>query len=173
MSGTEKKGMIDAQGRVFGLISIIDVVVIFAICALVGGVYLKTVVLEETGKGTRDVIIQASFEARIVPEYLADALQVGDEIYDKDHESGGPIGVITSIEVVEPRGIAELTDGTVSFVTSNKDINILVTVEGSGSVTDGRYSFNRIYELGINSARNFETKYAVFSAFVYEVKEIV
>lgn len=172
MSERKQSGMIDSNGRVFGLISIIDVVVIFAIFALVGGVYLKTVVLEETGKTTRDVKIQASFEARIVPEYLAEALQIGDEIYDKDHESGGPIGVITNIEITEPRAIAELTDGTVSFVTSNSDINILVTIEGAGSVTDGRYSFNRIYELGINSARNFETKYAIFSAFVYDVQEI-
>lgn len=169
--GTAKKSFIDPQGRVLGFISIIDVVVLFAVMALCAGVYVKNNVLETTN-ASRDVNISMSFEVRIVPEYVADALKIGDAVYDKDHETGGAIGVITSIERTEPKGIAELTDGTVSYVTSNTDINLLVTVEGSGSVTDGRYSFNRIYEMGINSARNFQTKYAQVTGYVYEVKEL-
>lgn len=165
---SEKK-LIDRQGRLFGLISIIDVVVIFAVIVLCFGVYLKTNVLSVTGSNTEEVTISFTFEARIVEDYIQEALQVGDYVYDKDHATGGAIGVITNIEVLEPRAIGELSDGTLNYITSNRGCNLLVTVEGTGAILDGVYTFNRVYRIGLNAARNFQTKYATLTGFVIDI----
>ncbi len=163
----KSKTFIDKSGRVFGVISVIDVVVILAVAVLCFGVYLKNNVL--TATGTEDQTMVFTFEARIVEDYIREAIQVGDEVFDKDHSTGGAIGVITNIEVSEPRAIAELSDGTLEYITSNRGCNLLVTVEGTGAVVDGMYSFNRIYKLGVNAARNFQTKYCTLTGFVQDI----
>lgn len=166
-SDNKEKKFIDKSGRVLGIISVIDVVAIFAVVALCFGVYLKNNVL--TATGTEDQTMVFTFEARIVEDYIRDAIQVGDEVFDKDHSTGGAIGVITSIEVSEPRAIAELSDGSLEYITSNRGCNLLVTVEGKGAVVDGMFSFNRIYKLGVNAARNFQTKYCTMTGFVQDI----
>ena len=44
-----------------------------------------------------------------------------------------------------------------------------MTVECTGSVANGRYSINRVYELGVNGNRNFYTPYAAFTAVVTDI----
>ena len=47
---------------------------------------------------------------------------------------------------------------------------MLITVEGTGLVSEsGRYTLNRVYELGVNSSRTFCTKYAEFIGTVTEI----
>ena len=49
-------------------------------------------------------------------------------------------------------------------------VNLLLTVEGSGLVTErGGYMLNRVYDLGINSARTYQTKYAEFTGTVMAI----
>lgn len=168
----EKKKPIDKNGRLFGLISVIDVVVLLAVVAICGAVYMKTNVLETTSTAFQDVAIEATFEVRMVPDYVAEAVEIGDAVFDKDHATGGAIGYITSIEITEPRTIEEINDGSLEFVGSNKDVNMIITMEGKGSVSNGRYSFNRIYELGVNAARNFQTKYASITGYVSSIQQI-
>lgn len=166
---SKESKLIDRNGRVFGLISIIDVVVLLAVVVVCVGVYLKNNVLETTASNTQNVDITMVIEARLVEEYVADAIQVGDALYDKDHATGGPIGYITNIEYTEPRTIRELNDGSLTFVGGEDAVNVLVTLEGSGTMTDGIFSFNKIYELGLNAARNFETQYVTFTGYVMEI----
>lgn len=161
--------LIDRNGRVLGKISVIDLIVILAVIVVCIGVYVKNNVLEATNSNIQNVDITMLIEVRLVEEFVADAIQVGDQIYDKDHATGGPIGTITNIEYTEARTIRELNDGSLTFVGSDQAVNLLVTVEGVGTLTEGRYSFNKIYELGLNAARNFESKYASFTGFVLEI----
>ena len=49
--------------------------------------------------------------------------------------------------------------------------NLLLTVEGEALVgADGSVALNRIYDLGVNSHRNFNTKYAYFVGQVMEIQ---
>lgn len=161
------KKFIDKSGRVFGLISVIDVVALIAVVVLCVGVHLKTNVLSATGAVDETLVFV--FEARIVEDHVRDNIKVGDEVFDKDHETGGAIGVITHIEETEPRSIAELSDGSLDYITSNIGCNLLITVEGNGAVVDGMYSFNRIYKLGVNAARFFQTKYCNVTGYVVDI----
>lgn len=166
---SEKGKIIDKNGRVFGVISAIDLVVILAILVVCVGVYLKNNVLVATNTSLDNATISMTFEVRIVEEYVADAFHIGDAVFDRDHATGGAIGYITDIQYTEPQAIREMIDGTIEMVGSDRDINVLVTIEGLGSYKDGRYTFNRIYEMGMNGARTFQTKYTRVSGFVTDI----
>ena len=47
--------------------------------------------------------------------------------------------------------------------------NVLITAQGEGIITDGRFTLNRVYEMGANAARLFYTKYASFTGVVTDV----
>ena len=66
--------------------------------------------------------------------------------------------------------LAEFDDGTVAAATVEDGVDMLITVEGTGLVSEsGRYTLNRVYELGVNSSRTFCTKYAEFIGTVTEI----
>ena len=101
--------------------------------------------------------------------HVADAISVGDKTYDKDHSTGGAIGKITSIERLDAAKTEKLGNGTYARLGNADGCNLLITMECSGSVNEGRYSINRVYELGVNANRNFYTPYAAFTAIVTEI----
>ena len=162
--------MIDRQGRLFGKISIIDVFVVLVVVVMAVALYIKNNTLEasKTDETSRTVITFV-VEAENQPLYIADAIRVGDKVYDKDRSSGGAIGTITAVEQLESSWIERMDDGRYARVTNEYTRNLRITVEGTGSVTDGRYAINKIYELGVNAARNFYTNYAVFTASVIDI----
>lgn len=168
----QESKLLDKNGRMFGLISVIDVVVIIAVIVVCFGVYVKNNVLETTSGNLENTRISMTFEVRVVEPYVADALSIGDAVFDKDHATGGAIGYITNIEYTEPGTIRELYDGSFTKVGSDKEVNVLVTIEGTGSYINGRYSFNRVYEMGLNAARVFQTKYAKVEGFVSDIHVI-
>lgn len=166
----KKEGkLIDSRGRLFGLFNLIDGLAIFALILLCGGFYLKNNVLQATGGGAKDVGIEVTILLEIVPPYLADAIQVGDELYDHDHATGGAIGIITDKQVLPPEALISFHDATYDYVTSEEGVNVILTVQGKGTYTENRYSFNRVYELGVNAARYFQSKYVLFIGTVTDI----
>ena len=57
----------------------------------------------------------------------------------------------------------------ISSFFHNAPINLLLTVEGSGLIDGKNYSLNRVYTLGVNSARSFCTQYARFTGTVISI----
>lgn len=160
--------LIDHNGRLFGKISIIDVLVILVVAALAAALSFKS---SQTHTGTtvsKDTITYQVL-ATGVRNYVSEAVQVGDYMYDKDRTSGGTLGKITAVEVLEGTKLAEFKDGSLSMAPAEDSVNLLLTIEGSGIVSEGRYLLNRIYDLGVNSSRNFYTQYAEFTGTVYSI----
>ena len=50
------------------------------------------------------------------PEYMLSAIQIGDEMFDKERSTGGSLGTIVDIEVSPGTEQGELDDGTVAYV---------------------------------------------------------
>ena len=77
----------DRDGRLFGKISIVDVIVLLVVAAMVAAVYVKTH-KPQTGSnvGTTTVVYQMELENQ--PEYMLDAIQVGDQMFDKERSTG-------------------------------------------------------------------------------------
>lgn len=162
--------IIDKNGRLFGLISVIDVLVILIVILLAVALRTKTTVLDPTGATTGNTPITFEAIGEMIPNYVANVIAVGDTVYDKDNASGGAIGVITEVEILPASRAQELSNGTVVLVTGEEQCNVRIVVEGAGLIDEsGRYWINRVYEIGVNGSRNFTTKYAEFKADMQSV----
>lgn len=163
--------IIDRNGRLFGKISVIDLIVVAVVVVMAAALHFKSG-QTHTGTSVTEQPITFQVQARGLRSYAADALRVGDSLYDQGYSSGGrPLGRITDIQVEqEPgTGTATLFDGTVATVPSEGTVDLILTIEGSGLVSGRSVSINRVYDLGINSSRNYCTKYVQFIGTVSSI----
>ena len=161
--------IIDRNGRLFGKISVIDVLVILVVAVMAFALHVKNNSLSVTSTNAPGTTITVTVLAENLDLQVADAVAVGDKMYDKDHSTGGAIGKITSIERLDATKTEKLGNGTYAQLSNADGCNLLITLECSGSVNEGRYSINRVYELGVNANRSFYTPYAAFNAIVTEI----
>ena len=162
--------ILDRDGRLFGKISIIDVIVILVVAVLAAAIYVKSQMPQTGSSVTTTSVI---YQMRLVnqPAYMLDAIQVGDQMFDKERSTGGSLGTITDIEVSDGTQRGELDDGTVAMLPAEGYYNILLTIEGQALVgDDGSVALNRIYDLGVNSSRYFNTKYAYFIGTIEDIQ---
>ena len=161
--------IIDRNGRLFGKISVIDVLVILVVAVMAFALHVKNNSLSVTSTNAPGTTITVTVLAEDLDLQVADAVAVGDKMYDKDHSTSGAIGKITSIERLDATKTEKLGNGTYAQLSNADGCNLLITLECSGSVNEGRYSINRVYELGVNANRSFYTPYAAFNAIVTEI----
>ena len=162
--------LIDRNGRLFGKVSVIDLIVVVVVLILAVALNMKNNHLSHTSTSVSNDTITYQVLVSGVRNYVADAVQEEDLMYDQDRSSGGTLGKIVSIEVLPSAKMAEFNDGTVGVVPAEDCVNLLLTVQGEGIVSDGRVLLNRIYDLGVNSSRNFYTKYAQFTGTVTDIQ---
>lgn len=154
--------IVDRNGRLFGKISIIDVVVILAVVVMALAIYVKTH-KPQTGSNVSNTTIVYQMKVDNLPQYVVDSIQIGDDIYDKERSTGGSLGKITDIQISDGTSEAKMDDGTYEIVPAENRYNLLLTIEGQGLVeSDGSYLLNRVYDLGVNSSREFNNKYSLF-----------
>lgn len=161
--------IMDNNGRLFGKISVIDVLVILVVAVMAFALHVKNNSLSVTSTNAPGTTITVTVLAENLDLQVADAVAVGDKMYDKDHSTSGAIGKITSIERLDATKTEKLGNGTYAQLSNADGCNLLITLECSGSVNEGRYSINRVYELGVNANRSFYTPYAAFNAIVTEI----
>lgn len=162
--------ILDRDGRLFGKISIIDVIVILVVVTLAAAVYLKNH-MPHTGTtvATTQVVYQMQLENQ--PEYMLSAIQEGDQLFDEDRTTNGSLGTIVDIQVSDGTYAGELDNGTYGDLPAEGCYNILLTLEGEALVgADGSVALNRVYDLGVNSNRSFVTKYASFVGRVVDIQ---
>ena len=162
--------ILDRDGRLFGKISIIDVIVILVVAVLALAIYVKTQ-MPQTGTSVTTTKVVYQMKLNNQPEYMLSAIEIGDELFDKERSTGGSLGTIVDIEVSPGTEQGELDDGTVAQVPAENQYNLLLTIEGQALVgSDGSVALNRIYDLGVNSHRNFNTKYSYFLGMMTDIQ---
>lgn len=161
--------IIDKNGRLFGKISIIDVVVVLVVAVMALGLYVKSNTKTITAS-TEDEIITYQVMVNAIPDYMAEALKVDDQVFE-DGVYGDSLGKVTDIEISDGDRLAGLPNGTLEMIPVDGTVNMLVTIEGRGIVDEGNYMLNRIYNLGINSARTFCTPYTQFTGTVINIEK--
>lgn len=167
--------IIDREGRLFGKISMIDLLVIAVVAVIAAAVYVRDNATPIGSNTVKDQTIVFQVKATGLEDYLIDAIQVGDKVYDPNYSSGsGPVGEITQIQVLNDPGVVlyeNMTDGTMPAVEVEGTVDLLITLKGNG-VSDGRsYSINRVYELGINSSRTYRTNRVTFNVVVVDIMD--
>lgn len=158
-----RRKFIDENGRLFGVISFIDVLVIILVLVISTAVYVKYSVLDHTSTAIATETVEIDIVIKGVRDTNAKILHIGDSLY----ESGGTcVGRIVDIKVEDAKEQTNLLDGTHAIVSIEDRYDITLTVESECQVTDGRYYVNRTYEVNVNSKRELYTKYSSFSGTI-------
>ncbi|MDI3269517.1 MAG: DUF4330 domain-containing protein [Bacillota bacterium] len=124
--------MIDAHGRLFGRINIIDLAVLILVLVLAGrtayGWFVQKPAVEQT---LRPITFQVLVER--VRQPTADAFKEGDVVYDA--RSNARLGILRKIEIRPAVLLKTNDDGTKTEVVSDIYREVLLTIEGPGQVT--------------------------------------
>ena len=164
--------VIDQNGRLFGKISVIDLLVVAVVIVLAAALHFKSG-QTHTGITVTEQPITFQLRVRGVRSYVVDAIRVGDGLYDQNYSSGGrALGEITDIQVERDPGttMAYLNDGTVALIDTDDTVDLLITVEGQGLLNGKSYSVNRVYDLAVTSARAYYTRTSQFTGTVASIR---
>ena len=151
-----KKKIIDDRGRLFGKISVIDVIVIVIVVVLAVAVYVKYDVLDKTNSAVKTTPITYTAVVSQVRQPSAALFRDGDEIYTN---TGIDMGQITNITTAPSQVSTSILDGT--YVMANVDgrYDVTLTIVAPCSESNGRYYINKTYELRVNTDQQMVTKY--------------
>lgn len=164
--------MTDEQGRIFGKISIVDILAILAVILIAASIYMR---LGSSGVKTLSAAYSSEYEYTVIaenlPAHIADALKksVGEDLFS----DGEKIGVIEKIDLVTPSLIPiEQPDGRVVTVQHPEKSDVRMTVKclgteaHAGILAEG----NRIISNGAEF--ELETRYTVSPARINNVHRI-
>ena len=89
------KPFIDRDGRIFGLVSVVDLLVLIFLVLAGVSLYLKANVLDTTQTAqSHDLSAMDTVSVQVlvsnVSDFVADALEIGDEVYDQGNFDWAP-----------------------------------------------------------------------------------
>jgi hypothetical protein len=140
--------IIDSKGKLFGKVSIVDIIIVLIVVlaiVFVGYKYTKT----KTTSPDKSQSVQMSFYIEETNDFTANSIKVGDKVVDFIQNS--TMGSVTKVEVAPSVSYANNSEG--KFVTSTKEgySSVKVTIEGKGILTSNGLSiFGNTYLIGQN-----------------------
>lgn len=163
------KKIIDENGRLFGLVSIIDVLVVAVAAVLVFALNQKDNSMPIASAS--DPMSNITYQVAItnMPQGRYESLRVGDTLYDK--ETGYPVGTIEAIRE-EPCVISLLkADGTYVMAPVEDRLNVTLTVKAQ-ALLDGRkhYYINRNTLVATGWGMELYTVTSLFNGTVMEIE---
>ena len=162
-----KRKVIDERGRLFGLINVIDVVVLIVAALLVTAFFVRTNVIYTPLTTVNTVSVSYTVRVRAVRDTNADLLQPGDRLYNR--ENGVYMGTITASLITDAVAPEPLADGTLVEGRTAERYDVLLTVETEASVSSGRFFASRIIELNANAEYNMITRYSQFAGTIMSI----
>ncbi|MBQ4145424.1 MAG: DUF4330 domain-containing protein [Clostridia bacterium] len=159
--------MFKKDGKLFGKISIIDILAIVAVVVLALGVYLRFSGQEKVQVSSGEPL-ECVMKVENIREYTVEALKKGGAVFDKDSKEY--IGEITGVTSEQGTTSLLMNDGTYREVPTENRYNAYVTIAFSGKVSDNGYYTNTNQQIAVGSGINLNAKFAQCESKVYSVK---
>lgn len=134
--------MIDKNGKVFGKINIIDLIVILVIVAAIAMFGVSRL----SNRGDDGVAIPEGqsaymvFYAEEVPDFVVDKLEKGAKVYDVDMKA--ELGEVVSFESAPSVSYASNSDGEYVLTTREKYNSVKITAKVNGTPTEYGIAIN-------------------------------
>lgn len=162
-----KRKLIDEKGRLFGAVSLIDILAVLIVVVLGFAVYTRFFTKEATAVAAVNDTFEYDLRIENVRMLTIDALREGDRIYDTDNDIY--LGTITGIEYEDALVESKLADGTYAYAPAENRYDVTLHITAEGLVSSGRYYASRSFEISANAQVWFHTKYCSTSGFVWEI----
>jgi hypothetical protein len=149
--------IIDENGRLFGKIRVLDVLVILVVLVLAAAAYRKLNVIEDTTTSVKTIPTTYTVIVKNVRQTTADMYRAGDRLYN---EAGIPLGVVAAVSTAPGTTVSITNDGTYVVAPVEGRVDMTVTVSANCSTSNGRYYVERTFELNAGADCNLRSKYA-------------
>lgn len=161
--------MINKEGKLFGKVSIIDILVVIVILATAVGVYAR---FSSTPEIVETTTQKFSYIVKVeeVRQYTVEGLLNLGGMYDEEtKEYLGEIVEVVSVEPTPDTGIKSNGKAAPTFVPEKFTVHI--KVETDGSVSDaGYYTLSNRF-IGTGGDLTFETKYVSTTGTVVSIEK--
>lgn len=162
--------MINKEGKLFGKISIIDILVVLAIVVAIFGVYTRFFVGNEKVETAASHI---EYKLKIQEVRIGTVKALEDykgAIYDTDTKEY--LGDIVAVEYSDAKKAVETTSGQLVETTLPERYDCMVTVRVDGKINGSGYYTATNQALAMGSSYLFESKAAKTTGRIYEIYEI-
>lgn len=144
----------------------IDALVIAVVLLLIVGTCVKFFAKDSTSVTHENVQFTYQLKIEDVREFTANALQVGDTVYD--NEGKGAVGVITDIAVVPATTVYTAPNGEAVEAEMEGRCDITLTLSAEGVSTGDTYKVGT-YTLRANKSAVYFTKYSTWKANILSI----
>ena len=158
--------MIDKNGKVFGKINIVDLIVIVVIIIAIAMFAASR--LNNTGEVTVDdgKTIYMSFYAEEISDFVADKIELGSKLYDDDCKQ--VLGTVVKVEKEPAVTYTEDSEGN-SVVSSKENYqSVIVTAKVDGTLSDYGLELND-FKYGVGHSMTLRAGYAKMYMRVYDI----
>ena len=161
------KKIIDERGRLFGLINVIDVIVLVVALLVVAMVFIRFTSFGSPLTTGSTVNVQYTLRVPMIRLSTADQMLPGDKLYTQDTNTF--MGTIIAVEYQPAQTPDTLLDGSLVMMDVPERYDVFLTVESVCSYNSGRYFAEMRIELGANTTYWLCTKYTTMLATCMEV----
>ncbi|MDQ2085619.1 DUF4330 domain-containing protein [Herbivorax sp. ANBcel31] len=160
--------IIDSKGKLFGKISIIDILILAVVIAGLAGVW-HTFFRSSGGTGigrTPDTVVFEFYGAE-APDYAVNSVKIGDLARDFDRAT--TFGTITDIETDDSVTYVETADGQVVRSSTPDYLSYYFTVEGTGIMNDTGTVTIGGYEYSVGRTLHLRFGDAIVTGRIYSI----
>ncbi|TYQ16786.1 UNVERIFIED_CONTAM: uncharacterized protein DUF4330 [Acetivibrio alkalicellulosi] len=163
--------IIDSKGKLFGKVSIIDIIILAVLIAGAAGVWHKFFRSDSggsiIGRSADAVIIE--FYGEEAPDYAVNSVKVGDLARDFDRDTA--FGRISEIKVDKSVTYVETADGQVVQASTPNHLSYYFTVEGTAVMSENGTINLGGYEYAVGRSLTLRFGNAVVTGRIYSISK--
>jgi len=160
--------IIDDRGRLFGKISVIDIIAAIVVIVLAIAVFVKFKPNENPVTTTNTATVTYTIKIFSIRQSNANLLRPGDKLYTTDN--GTYLGTIDHVDVEDAYIVDTILDGTYTRARVYERYDVTLTVKAPTSYSNGRYYVDRTFELNANAEIWMRTKYNELSGTIMTIE---
>lgn len=159
------KKLVDQNGRLFGLISLIDLVVVAIALVLLGALSFKSSSTPISSTAAPMTPVTYQLTVSNMPAGRLNSLRVGDPLFDQ--ETFHHLGNITDIAVEDCRISILKKDGTFGYADVEGRYNVVLTIQAEALIDERQHIYvNRTDFIAVGWSLNVYTQASLFNGLV-------
>ncbi len=160
------------NGKLFGKISIIDIIIVIVAIILLYGVFGKYInkVMPSTASQVKYQNFKFAIRIENTLQETADAIRKDDIVLDTI--SGVEIGKVSEIMIEPYKEAFDGLNGEIVMKEMPDKVNIILTVETSGTINNNEYLANGLIKILVGETKKIRTKYIDKTGFVISIEKV-
>jgi hypothetical protein len=163
------RAVIDKQGRLFGKVSAIDLVLLLAVIGLAAGLGYRRLSPKAVAIVAANTKFYVTLSVEKIRDFSLEAVEVGDVIYEQYGQQ--PFGTVVAVRSEQSQDVMKKTDGTILVVPMEERYNMYIVVEAKGSISDNGHQVNGNTQISQGSDLRIQSNKIICGAKVFGISE--